>query len=123
MRDHRRLVAHELVEHNRPRPMCWKRSKIRRAVQRALDTDEFSAIDALDDKLRGAAYGSLALAYYRDERLGAARGALKRAMSIDPEDVDLHELAVTLATEEGRIDDAITSQRRVVARRPRQPEA
>lgn len=103
--------------------MFGRKGKIRRAVRRALDSGGVDAIEGLAPALRGAAYGSLALAYYQDEQLDAARDALGRALAIAPDDVDLHQLEATLAIEEGRTEDAIAAQTRVVAASPKDPEA
>ena len=103
--------------------MFGRRAKIRRAVRRALDEGDPAAIEALAPDLRGSAYGSLALAYHEDEERDAARDALERGLAAAPDDVDLHQLAATLAIEEGRTDDAIAAQTRVVAASPRDPDA
>jgi cytochrome c-type biogenesis protein CcmH/NrfG len=104
-------------------PMFGRGAKIRRAVRKALDEGGPGAIEALAPELRGTAYGSLALAYYKDEQLDAARDALGRGLAVSPDDLDLHQLAATIAIEEGRTDDAIAAQTRVVAASPRDPDA
>jgi tetratricopeptide (TPR) repeat protein len=100
-----------------------RKDKIRRAVRRVLDTGDDDAIEALPAELRGSAYGSLALAYFHDEQFREAQRQLARGLAVAPDDVDLHELAVSIATEEGRTDDAIAAQAKVVAARPKDPDA
>lgn len=106
--------------------MFGRKHKIRKAVDRTLAgmidevTLDFAPIEALATPLHGDAYGLLALTLYHDERYAAARTAVERAIAAAPADVGLHELAASVAIEEGRLDDAIAPLTWVVEARPRE---
>ncbi|MGN6111210.1 MAG: hypothetical protein ACTHU0_39290, partial [Kofleriaceae bacterium] len=107
-----------------------RRAKIRKAVTRALarvehetDVADHAPIEALAPALQPAAFGSLALALYDDERYPAAKISLDRALAMEPDAVELNELAAALASELGLVDESIAAQRRVVAARPTDPKA
>ena len=103
--------------------MFGRKSKIRRAARRALETGDAAAIERLAPELRGPAFGATALALFHDEQYDAARSMIERALAEAPDDLDLHQLAASIAVEEGRTDDAIAAQQRVVAATPKDPDA
>ena len=107
--------------------MFGRRSKIAKAVARALaaveaedDVADHASIVTLPPPLQAEAFGRTALALFHDERYAAAKHSLDRALALAPDEVDLHQLAASVAAALGDLNTAIAAQRRVHAVRPRE---
>jgi tetratricopeptide (TPR) repeat protein len=106
--------------------MFGRKSKIRKAVERALagvdgeqDLADLAPIEHLPEQLHIDAYLALANELYRDERYDAAAAVLAPALALGPEEVDLHRLAAATASQRADPAAAIAAQRRVVELAPR----
>jgi tetratricopeptide (TPR) repeat protein len=104
-----------------------KKAKIEKAVRAAVrnveaetDLADDAPIEALPENLRAEAFYEVARAMFRDERYEQAKPPLARALALSPNAIELHQLAASIATELGAIDDAIAAQRRVVEMVPRE---
>ena len=105
--------------------MFGRRAKIRKAVNQALarvtddaDLADHAPIEALKPELRVQAYYTLAQALVDDERYAAAKHTLARALTLAPEEADLHELDAQIARELGLIEPAIDALRRAITASP-----
>ena len=106
--------------------MFGRKARIRKAIDRAIarlqqadDLADYAPIEALPEDHRAQAYRWLANVLFHGEWYRAAQHSVTRALALTPDEVELHQLAASIAIEIGDRDEAIAAQRRVVARQPR----
>jgi tetratricopeptide (TPR) repeat protein len=102
-----------------------RKARIHKAVDRAIarleradDLADHAPIEALPRDHRAQAYGWLAKVLFEGEWYQAARHSVASALALAPAEVELHQLAASIAIEIGDRDEAIAAQRRVVAMQP-----
>lgn len=87
-------------------------------VGRADDLADHAPIEALPEDHRAQAYAWLASVLFEGEWYPAAQRSVASALALAPHEVELHQLAASIAIELADRDEAIAAQRRVVAMRP-----
>jgi tetratricopeptide (TPR) repeat protein len=102
-----------------------RKARIRKAVDRAIarlerpdDLADHAPIEALPEDLRAQAYGWLANVLFEGEWYPAAQHSVASALALAPDEVELHQLAASIAIEIGDRAEAVAAQRRVVAMQP-----
>jgi tetratricopeptide (TPR) repeat protein len=102
-----------------------RKARIRKAADRAIarlerpdDLADHAPIEALPEDLRAQAYGWLANVLFEGEWYPAAQHSVASALALAPDEVELHQLAASIAIEIGDRAEAVAAQRRVVAMQP-----